>query len=143
MQNHHELTRLFIINLHDKQFNLARVTFELSTDAISNATCIPSVGEKWLKKANLDMSYFEPYLKPKYKDHNKSIFHFSHFLDRYAPMMRIIMKYFTCEGIFSHLYSYHITLLMQFTRVKMLHIPYYLYRSIDKMSYILQKRDYP
>ena len=119
------------------------VSFELSTDSFSNSTGINSVGEKWFKQANLDMSYFEPYLNPKYKDCNKSIFPFSHFLDRYAPMMRIIMKYFTCEGRFSRLYSYHIKLLMNFTIVRMLHIPYYLYRNIDKMSYIVQKRDYP
>ena len=112
VQNHPELTRLFIINLHENQVNLARVTFEMSTDAIAAATGISSVGEKWFKQANLDMSYFKPYLKPRYKDHRKSIFPFSHLLDRYAPMMRIIMKYFTCEGRFSHLYSYHIWLLM-------------------------------
>ena len=105
VQNHPELTRLFIINLYDKQVNIAGVTFELSTDSITNAIGIPSVGEKWFKQANLDMSYFEPYLKPRYKDHKKYIFPFSHLLDRYAPMMRIIMKYFTCEGIFSRLYS--------------------------------------
>ena len=103
--NHPELTRLFIINLHEKQVNLVGVTFELSTDVIANATVIPSVGEKWFKQANLDMSYFEPYLKPRYKDHNKSTFPFSHLLDRYAPMMRIIIKYFTCEGRFFRLYS--------------------------------------
>ena len=84
MQNNPKLTRLFIINLHDKQVKLAGVTFELSTYVIVNATGIPSVGEKWFKQANLDMRYFEPYLKPRYKDHYKSIFPSSHFLDRYA-----------------------------------------------------------
>ena len=68
MQNHPELTRIFIINLQDKQVNLAGVTFELSSDVIANATGIPSVGEKWFKQANLDMSYYEPFLKPIYKD---------------------------------------------------------------------------
>ena len=101
MQNHPELTRLFMIKLHNKQFGLAGVNFELSTDAIVNATGIPSVGEKWFKQANLEKSYYEPYLKPRYKDKNKFILPFSHLLDRYAPMMRIIMKYFTCEGRFS------------------------------------------
>ena len=56
MKNHPELTRLFIINLHEKKVSLAGVTFELSTDAIANATGIPSVGEKWFKRDNLDMS---------------------------------------------------------------------------------------
>ena len=63
VKNHFKLTRLFIINLHDKQFNLAGVTFELSLDSIANAIGIPSVGEKWFKQASLDISYREPYLK--------------------------------------------------------------------------------
>ena len=62
VQNHPELTRLFIINLHKKQVNIAGVTFEMSTNAIAAATGIPSVGERWFKQANLDMSFFEPYL---------------------------------------------------------------------------------
>ena len=90
------MTRLFILNLHEKQVNLARVNFELSSNPIVIATGIPSVGEKWFKQANLDMIYYEPYLKPIYKDYNKSIFPFSHFLERYTPMMRVNMKYFTC-----------------------------------------------
>ena len=70
----------------------------MSISAIVDATGIPSVGKKWFKQANLDMIYFEPYLKPRYKDHQKSIFLFSHLLDIYAPMMRIIVMYFTFEG---------------------------------------------
>ena len=46
VQNHPELTRLFIINFHDKQVNLDEVKFELSTYSITDATGIPSVGEK-------------------------------------------------------------------------------------------------
>lgn len=57
-------------------------------------------------------------------------------------MMKIIMKYFSCEGRFSRLYSYHIRHLMHFTRVKLLNIHYYLFRSIDKMAYIVLKMEY-
>ena len=44
VQNHPELTRLFIINLHEKQVNLDEVTFELSTNAIANAIGILRMG---------------------------------------------------------------------------------------------------
>ena len=90
----------------------------------------------------IDMSYYEPFIKPRYKEGYKIIFPFSHWLDRYAPLMRVIMKYFTYEGRYSRLYPYHVRLLMHFTRVKMLHLPYYLYRSIEKMSYVVQRRSY-
>ena len=134
VQNHQELIRIFILNLHNKQSSLAGIDFELLVDAISSATGIPDVGEKWFKREKLDMRYYEPFIKPRYKECCKTILPFSHSLDRYAPLMKVIMKYFTCEGRYSKLCSYHIILLMHFTRVKMLHFPYYLYKSIDKMS---------
>ena len=58
LQHHLELTRLFFLNLHNKQVNLAGVDFELSADTISDATGIPAVGEKWFKKAKLDKDYY-------------------------------------------------------------------------------------
>ena len=136
------LTRLFISKLQDNQVTLAGVTFTLSTAIISAATRILDVGEKWFKQGELERHYYEPFIKPRYQNEIKGYFPFSHLLDRYAPMMKIIMKYFSCEGRFSRLYSYDIRLLMHFIRVKMLNIPYYLFHSIDKMTYIVQKRDY-
>ena len=63
--------------------------------------------------------------------------------DRFAPLMKIIIKYFTCEGRFSRLYAYHIRLLMHFTRVRMMNIPYFIFRNIEKMAIIVKKKSYP
>ena len=98
VKHHPELTRLFVLNLHNKQVNLARVDFELSVDAISNAIGIIVVGEKWFKKARLDMKHYEPFVKTRYRVGCRAIFPFSHLKQRFAPLMRVIMKYFTCEG---------------------------------------------
>ena len=136
VKHHPMLTRLFISGLHENQVKLAGVTFTLSTVVISDATGIPNVGEKWFKKGRLKKQDFEFLLKPRHQNQTKRFFPFSHLLDRYAPMMKIIMKYFSCEGIFSRLYSYHIRILMNFTRVRMLNIPYYLFQSIEKIAYI-------
>lgn len=84
---------------------------------------------------DLDARLYEPYLKALYRGNNKKIFPFGQLLNRFSPMMKIIVKYFTCEVRFSSLYNYHIRLLMHFTKVKLLNIPYYLYMSIDKMAY--------
>jgi len=91
----------------------------------------------------LDGHYYEPYIKSRYKNERKRTFPFRFLEDKYAPMMRVIMKYFTCEGRFSRLYTYHFRLLMHFTRVKMLNIAYFLFRNIEKMAYIVQKKPYP
>lgn len=122
---------------------LAWVTFIVSPSIIANATKIPNVGEKWYKAQDLDEQYYEPYIKPRYKNEAKRLFPFRFLKDKYASMMKIIMKYFTCEGKFSRLYSYHIRLLMNFTRVRMLNLPYFLFRNIEKMAHFVQKKPYP
>jgi len=142
VQHHPILTRVFISNLHDNQVTHAGVTFTMSTAIILATIGIPDVGEKWFKQTHLEEHYYEPYIKPRYRNDRKRLFPFSDLLDRYVPMMKIIMTYFTYEGRFSRLYTYHIRLLINFTRVNMLNIPYYLFRSIDKMTYIVQKREY-
>jgi len=119
------------------------VAFTVSPSIIVDATRIPNVGEKWYKAQDLDEHYYESYIKPKYKNEAKIIFPFRFLEDKYAPMMKIIMKYFTCEGIFSRIYTYHIRLLMHFTRVRMLNLPYFLYRNIEKMAHFVQKKPYP
>ena len=69
---------MFVLNLHNKQVNLVGVDFELSADAISNATSIPTVGEKRFKKARLDMNHYEPFVKNRYRVGCRAIFPFSH-----------------------------------------------------------------
>ena len=81
MQNHLELTRLFVLNLHNKQVNLEGVDFELLADTISDATCIPAIGEKWFKKAKLDKDYYEPFFKTRYRQF-ESLFFPSHTSNR-------------------------------------------------------------
>ena len=54
--------------------------------------------------------------------------------------MKIIMKYFTCEGRFSRIYQYHIILLMHFTSEKPLNFPNYLFRSLVKMTEKVQSK---
>ena len=118
------------------------MNFTVSTSIIATATGITNMGERWFKSKYLEDRYYEPFIKPMYRNERKRVFPFRYLLNRYAPMMNIIMKYFSCEGRLSRLYTYHIRLLMHFTRVKLLNIPYYLLRSIDKMAYIVQKREF-
>ena len=92
VEYHPVLTWLFISNLHGNQVTLAGVTFTTSTTMIAAATGIPNVGEKWFKQKDLEDHYYEPYIKPMYKNEGKRVFPFSYFLDKYAPMMKIIMK---------------------------------------------------
>ena len=88
VQSHSDLTRLFILSLQNHQVNLAGVNFELSSESIAKATGILNIGERWFKKKKLDLSYYEPFLKPSCQQGCKAIFPFSHPLERYALLMR-------------------------------------------------------
>ena len=54
--------------------------------------------------------------------------------------MKLIMKYFSYEGRFSRSYAYHIRLLMHFTRVRMMNLPYFMCRNIEKMTTLVQQK---
>lgn len=50
------------------------------------------------------------------------------------------MKYFSCEGQFSRLYAYHIRLLMHFTRVRMMNLPYFMCQNFEKVTTLVQQK---
>jgi hypothetical protein len=64
----------------------------------------------------------------------------NHLIEQFDKILRIIQRYFTCEGRFNTLYQYHIRLLLHFTGKIEMNIPYYLLRSIGKMSDRIQSK---
>jgi len=129
-----------VLHLHDGQATLAGVTFTLTPESISLATDIPNIGEQWNKRQQIDRQNYEPYIKPGYLRQLSRVFPFQYLKDDYAPLMKLIMRYFSCEGWFSRLYAYHIRLLMHFTRVRMMNIYYFICQSIQKMTTLVQHK---
>ena len=136
----HELAYLFALHLQGGQSVLAGVTFTLTPEAISVAIGIPNVGERWHKKKKVERHHYETYIKNNCLSQLTRVFPFRFLREEYAPLMRLIMKYFSCEGRFSHLYAYHIFLLMHFTRVKMMSLPFFICNNIEKMKNFMQRK---
>ena len=84
--------------------------------------------------------HYEPYIRPSFVKQLKRVFPFRFLKDSYVPLMKLIIRYFSCEGRFSRLYAYHIRLLMHFTRVRMMNIPYFMYRNIERMTTLVQRK---
>lgn len=105
---HHELGRLFVTNLDNNVVHLLEFTFTLSSTIIAEAIGIPDVGEKWNNRQHNNREYYDPYIKAKYHGRISRVFHFRFLEDQYAPLMKLIIKYFSYEGSFSILYAYHI-----------------------------------
>ncbi len=88
----------------------------------------------------LERELYEPYIKASCLSHLMRVFPFRYLRDDYAPLMRLIMKYFNCEGRFSRLYAYHIRLLMHFTRVHMMNLPFFICGNIERMRKFMKHK---
>lgn len=137
---HHDLTSLFTTSFKKDRAIIAGVKFPVSAEVIALATTIPNQGEIWFKGMDLYLEHYKMFLKPQYKECPSHIFPGKKFLDKYNPLMNIIMKYFTCEGRFNRLYQYHIRLLMHFTSMKPLNLLNYMFRSLLKMTDKVQSK---
>ncbi len=92
MQYQPDLAGLFSAHINDNGVTLAGVTFTISSSIIADATRIHNVGEKWFKHQDLNEYYYEPYIKPHYRNQVKRLFPFKLIENEYVPMMKIIMK---------------------------------------------------
>ena len=54
-------------------------------------------------------------------------------LESFDKILKVIQRYFTCEGRFNMVYQYHISLFLNFTGKEATNLPFYLFRSIGKM----------
>jgi hypothetical protein len=61
-------------------------------------------------------------------------------IDQFHGMLKIIKRYFSCEGRFNTLYHYHISSLFHFTGKVQMNIPYYLLKGIGKMGDKVQSK---
>jgi hypothetical protein len=77
----------------------------------------------------LDTSFYMDFIKPEY------------LLEPFEKILKIIRKYFTCEGRFDKVHPYHIRLLMHFTGINPLNLPFFLCQIMGKMEDNVQDKD--
>jgi hypothetical protein len=92
-------------------------------------------GEKWFKGMPLDTSCYIDFIKPEYRNWKIGAnIPSEYLLEPFEKILKIIRKYFTCEGIFDKVHQYHIRILMHFTGISPLNFPFFLCRSLVKMA---------
>ena len=106
----------------------------MTPESISLATGIPRGGEEWFKGTKFTMQGCEEFLKQVHRgvDLTNGIPR-SYMKENYAKLLMIIKKYFTCEGRFHMVYSYHLRLLLHFLGKRSLDLPFFLYKSLVNM----------
>jgi hypothetical protein len=140
-RGHPEVERSFSLHFDGRKTKVGDLEFEVTEASISAATGIPITGEKWFKTMALSSAYDKDIFKPEYQDNDlsKSIPR-SKLIDQFEKILKIIQRYFTCEGRFNTLYQYHVRLLLYFTGKVEMNIPYYLLISIGNMSDRIQDK---
>jgi hypothetical protein len=140
-RGHPKVARKFALQFDGKKTKVGDLEFEVTEASISVAIGIPITDERWFKAMDLSSSYAKDHFKPEYQanDLSKSMPR-SQLIEQFYRLLKIIQRYFTCEGRFNTLYQYHIRLLLHFTGKVEMNVPYYLLRSIGKMSNRIQAK---
>jgi hypothetical protein len=134
-RGHPEVARQFALHFDGLKTKVGDLEFEVFEASIAVATGIPNTGERWFKSMTLNVAFSKEFLKPNYHTNNLSNgVPRSHLVEYFDKMLKIIQRYFTCEGRFNMLYRYHIRILLHFTGKDEMNIPFYLLRSMGKIS---------
>jgi hypothetical protein len=132
---HPEVAGKFSLNFDGNKTKVGNLDLEVSKDTIATSTKIPKTGERWFKYMTLNATFSKYFLKPNYdKDNLSKGVPRSHLVEGFDKMLKIIQRYFTCEGRFYMIYQYHIRLLLHFTGKDLMNIHFYLFRSMGKMD---------
>lgn len=133
--HHMNVAYKFSLNYDGKSSRVGDLVIPATERYISIATGILPDGEEWFKGTTLDLGECRHFFNKEYQDIK---------LTAGAPrgcitkeideLLKVIQRYFTYEGRFNMVYAYHIRLLMHFTSLKALNLPYFLNRIIGKMA---------
>jgi hypothetical protein len=130
-----KLVEQFTLNFTGVGVTIVGITFQVTEETLSAATEIPPRKENWFKGMPLNISCYMDFIK--HECRNRKIganIPSQYLLEPFEKLLKVIIKYFTCEGRFDRLYPYHIRLLMHFTGKNPLNLPFFLCRSLGKMA---------
>jgi len=130
----------FALNFDGIKTKVGPLELAVTPDSIAAATEIPRQGEKWFKVQSVKLANCDDFLMTEHKGADLTDGVPKSWLEKhYQQFLKIIQRFFTCEGRYDTVRQYHFRLLLHFTGREMLDIPFYLHRSLGKMSDKIQK----
>ena len=132
---HMQVTREFALNFTCSNTKVGVLDLQISPEIISLVTEIPRGQERWFKNFKFEMAPCKIFLKLEFVDTDltKAVPR-GYVRDSYANLLSCIQRSFTCEGRYHKVYSYHFKLLLHFSGIISLDLPFFLFRSLGKMS---------
>jgi len=131
---HIQVTKEIALHFTSSSTKVGILNLKISREIIALVTEIPRGQDVWFKTFRFDMEPCKVFLKPEFaKTELTKAVPRNYIKDSYANLLLNIQHYFTCEGRYQKVYSYHFKLLLHFTDMISLDFPYFLYRSVAKM----------
>ena len=129
------MTKEFALHFTGSSTKVKILYLQISPEVIASVTKIPRGQDIWFKNFRFDMEPCKVFLKLEFVeiDLTKAIPR-KYIKDSYANFLFNIQCYFTCEDRYQKVYSYHFKLLLHFTGMISLNLPYFLYQSVAKMA---------
>lgn len=132
---HAQVSKDFAVIFFGTASKVGVLNFMVSPKTIAQEKKIPGTWEEWFKATKFKLQNCDEFPKTEYIGVYMTLgIPRSCIKENYSKLLQVIPKYFTCEGMFHMIYQYHFRLLLHFTGKQVLDIPFFLFRSLGKMS---------
>jgi hypothetical protein len=135
-QGHDEQVSMeFALNFDGHEVEIGKMLMLVTEQTIAKACRLVVGGERWWKKEHVVTEFVNQFLLPDKQNLNwrRGVPH-SWIRPEWHTALIVIHRYITCEGRFSLIYIYHIRILMHLNGDYPLNLPYFLLKSLTKMS---------
>lgn len=132
---HTQVSKEFSLHFSVTTTKVGMINMPVTPEIIDDVTEIPRGQKYWFKGFRFDMEPCKEFMKLEFVDMDlNNAIPRSCIKDKYAKLLFNIKIYFTCEGRYHKVYTYHFKLLLHFTGIISLDLPFYLHRSLSKMA---------
>ena len=136
-----QLAESFAQGYNGRTVKIGKEEFHIDEAAISECTGLPRTGQCWFKTTQSSNIEFRSYLLPARKDIIwKKDIPISFLEPQWQALLKAIFVYITCEGRYHRVMHYHFKLLNLFTGREIINLPYFLHKTLTKMSKQVQAK---
>jgi hypothetical protein len=133
-----EVARAFSRTFDGTKAKIGDVQIQVTEEFIAKATSLPQKGDKWFKNMKVTNIPWRSLLTSKKSQYHIKGMPLELFNTSWHNLLLIIKQFITCEGCYDLVFYFHIRLLMVFQGFS-LNLPFYLLRSLQKMSKFYQR----
>ena len=134
--SHQQVAKVVSLSFDGSKSLIGREEFQVDEALIVEVAELPRTGEKWFKTTIMKDVEFRSYLKSEHKNFvwKKSI-PSTWLEEKWQQLLKAILVYITCEGMYNRVMICHFKLMNHFTSRIPLNLPFYLHMSLTKMAH--------